>query len=128
MVNPKDHCLLKRVEEQEIAAREFGFYWERIDQLIEQIQSECVETQDAWKKGDRSHLEEEVGDLLQAAVSLAVFCDLDPHDALLKSIEKFQKRYDAVVKLAKSDGYASLHKQSFDVLMDYWNRAKNQNK
>ncbi|MBA3721443.1 MAG: hypothetical protein H0W88_03480 [Parachlamydiaceae bacterium] len=69
----KDNCLLKLVEEQEISARKFGFYWEHIDQLIEQIQSECLEVQDAWKKNDRAHLQEEIGDLYHARVGLIIF-------------------------------------------------------
>ena len=120
----KDHNLLKRVEEQEIEAREFGFYWEHIDQLIEQIQSECAEIQEAWQKNDRSHLQEEIGDLLQAAISLAVYCGLDPQETLLKSTEKFQARYSKVVAMAQKDGYKDLHQQPFDILMNYWNRAK----
>lgn len=117
-------CLLKQVEKQELEAQEFGFYWESFQQLIEQIQSECVEIQEAWVKENSLHLQEEIGDLIQAAVSLAVFCKLDPHETLLKSIEKFQRRYDLVVQLARSEGYENLHKQSFEILMDYWNRAK----
>ena len=119
-----EKCLLKQVEDQEIAAKQFGFYWENIQQLIEQIQSECVEVQEAWEKNDRTHLQEEVGDLIQAAISLAVFCQLDPHETLRKSIEKFQKRYAAIVKFAQEDGYAHLHQQPFELLMHYWNRAK----
>lgn len=125
MPDPSKHdCPLKRVEEQEIVAREFGFYWENINQLIEQIRSECKEVQEAWQNNDRAHLQEEIGDLIQAAVSLAVFCELDPHETLLKSIDKFQKRYDTVVKLAQSEGYNTLHEQSFEVLMGFWDRSK----
>jgi uncharacterized protein YabN with tetrapyrrole methylase and pyrophosphatase domain len=124
----KDHsnecCLLKQVEKQELVAKEFGFYWENLHQLIEQIQNECVEIQDALDKDNISHLQEEIGDLIQAAVSLAVFCQFDPCETLSKSIEKFQRRYDTVVQLAQSEGYENLHKQSFEILMDYWNRAK----
>lgn len=119
-----EHCLLKEVEKQEIVAKEFGFYWESFSQLIEQVQNECIEIQEAWDKKDIDHLQEEVGDLIQAAISLAVFCKLDPHETLLKSIEKFQRRYDVVVQLARSEGYENLHKQSFEILMDYWKRAK----
>lgn len=36
-----ESCLLKKVEKQELVAKEFGFYWEHFDQLIEQIQNEC---------------------------------------------------------------------------------------
>ena len=117
-------CLLKQVEKQELEAQEFGFYWENFHQVIQQIQSECLEVQEAWEKEDFLHLQEEIGDLIQAAVSLAVFCKLDPHKTLLKSIEKFQRRYDTVVQLACNDGYENLHKQSLEILMSYWNRAK----
>ena len=117
-------CLLKQVEKQEIVAKEFGFYWENFPQLIEQIQNECLEVQEAWDKKDVDHLQEEVGDLIQAAISLAVFCELDPRETLSKSIEKFQRRYDVVVQLARSEGHENLHKQSFETLMDYWKRAK----
>lgn len=120
----ENKCLLKRIEQQETDARQFGFYWEHLDQLIEQIRSECVEVQEAWQKNDPVHLQEEVGDLIQAAISLAIFCQLDPHETLLKAIEKFQKRYDTVVKLAQNDGYPHLRQQSTETLMNYWKRAK----
>jgi len=118
-------CPLKRAEKQEIEANKFGFSWENINQIIEQIQSECLEVQKDWESGDQIHLQEELGDLLQAVISLIVFCKLDPHEILLKASDKFQKRYDTVVKLAKQDGFETLHKQPFEVLMKYWNLAKN---
>lgn len=117
-------CLLKKVETQELAAKDYGFYWENINQLIEQIQSECHEVMEAWQHNDRTHLQEEIGDLLQAAVSLAVFCELDPHQTLKQAIDKFQNRYDKVVELASQDGLENFHQQPFDVLMNYWGRAK----
>ena len=111
-------CLLKQVEKQELTAKEFGFYWENFSQLIEQIENECREVQEAWDREDVDHLQEEVGDLIQAAISLAVFCKLDPHETLSKSIDKFQRRYDVVVQLARSEGHESLHKQWVETLMD----------
>lgn len=116
--------LLKKVEEQEIAAKKFGFYWDKIEQLIDQIKSECAEVCEAAEKGDRRHLQEELGDLIQATVSLTIFCEFDPQETLLKSIEKFQKRYDILVNLAQKDGHANLKEQPFEVLLDYWIRAK----
>ena len=119
-----DSCLLKQVEEQELVAKKFGFYWENFDQLMKQIEDECFEIREAWHEKNVFHLQEEVGDLIQAAISLAVFCQLDPQETLSKSIEKFQRRYDRVVELAHGDGYDNLHNQPFEILMDYWNRAK----
>lgn len=120
---PNNH-LFQQIQEKEKAAREFGFYWEHIGQLIEQIQSECTEVVEAWEKGDQPALQEEVGDLLLAAASLAIFCDLDPHETLLKSLTKFQKRYQILVALVQKDGYQDLQSQPFEVLMRYWKAAK----
>lgn len=116
--------LLKKVEKQELDAKEFGFYWETIEQLFEQISSECREIEEAHRKGDKAHLQEEIGDLMSAAVSLAIFCGMCPSDTLKKSIDKFQKRYDTLVHLVKEDGRKDLKNQPFEVLMDYWNQAK----
>lgn len=124
----KDNCLLKQVENQELECKKFGFYWGEFSQLMEQIRSESCEIQEAWDNKNIPHLQEEIGDLIQAAISLAVFCELDPHETLLKSIKKCQKRIDAVVQMAKEDGYDDLHNQSYDMLMSYWNRAKERTK
>lgn len=117
-------CLLKQIETLETEAQHFGFYWESVQQLIEQIQSECLEVQEAHEKQDLVHLQEEIGDLIHAAVSLAVFCKLDPYETVKQNIEKFKRRYNAVVSLAKKDGFDTLHNQSHEKLMEYWNRAK----
>ena len=119
-----DEDLLKRIEIQEETAKEFGFYWEDLNQLLEQIQSECSEIQEAYQKNDLDHLEEEVGDLLLAAVSLSIFCRLDPKETLLKSSDKFQGRYDRLVSLVQQDGHHTLRGKSLKVLLSYWERAK----
>lgn len=125
MQNSSDNtCLLKLLEKKELAAREFGFYWEHLSQLLDQIRSECAEVQEASEKDDRVHLQEEIGDLILAAAAVAVFCDFDPHETMLKGIEKFQKRYDALVTLAQNEGHDNLRQQPFDVLIAYWKRAK----
>ena len=116
--------IFQKVIEQEKQAREFGFYWESLEQLVEQIQSECAEIQDAANRQDASHLQEEVGDLILAAISLAIFCNVDPHKALQDSSCKFQKRYDAMVNLVKLDGREHLKAQATQVLLHYWKRAK----
>lgn len=116
--------LLKKIEEQETTARQFGFYWERLDQLIEQIKSECDEVEKAAQINDYAHLKEEIGDLLHAVVCLSIFCNVDAQDALSESSNKFQNRYDEVVKLTKMDGLNNLHNQPSEILMAYWNKAK----
>lgn len=123
----KNHFnLFKKIEEQELQAKEFGFYWENINQLLEQIENECQEVKEAAENQDLKHLEEEIGDLLLAAVSLSIFCKVNPSESLAKSVAKFQKRYDALKILAEKDGLTHLHHQPIEVLMNYWKQAKKQ--
>ncbi len=109
---------------QEKAALQFGFYWENIDQILEQIKSECLEVKEAFLKKDPAHLKEEVGDLINATISLSIFLGLDPENTLQNNVEKFQKRYDKLVQLVEQDGLKSLKDQPVDVLLSYWNKAK----
>lgn len=115
---------MTKAVELELESKEFGFYWENIGQIIEQITSECHEIIEANKANDRSHLQEEIGDLLHAAISLTVYCGFDPYETLDKSVSKFEKRYLSVVEKAKSDGRATLKGESFETLMAYWKAAK----
>ena len=120
----ENKCPLKRTEEQEALAKKFGFYWTELSQIISQIQSECLEVEEAYAKNDRTHLQEEIGDLLQAAACLAIFCNFDPKETLQKSVDKFQKRYDKVVALAEKDGLNNLLNHSQESLLNYWKKAK----
>ena len=116
--------LFKQIEKQETAARDFGFYWETIDQLLDQIRSECTEVHEAHQKTDLLHLEEEIGDLIHATICLAIFCKIAPQKALHRATNKIQKRFDKVFELAKKEGHKTLHGHSFDQLMYYWDQAK----
>lgn len=114
-------CKVVEIEEQ---AKQYGFYWQHIEELIAQIRNECNEIHEAHQKNDRRHLQEEIGDVMLASISLAIFCDVDPYDTLKSSIEKFQKRYDKVIQIAKRAGYTNLRNQPMDVLLDFWAKAK----
>ena len=115
---------IQRVEHEEKRASQFGFCWQTVDQLIAQIKSECAEIKEAHDNNDRTHLQVEVGDLLHAAIGLAIFCDLDPTETLQKSTDKFKKRMDVIVELVAKDGKKDLQNQPFELLMHYWDEAK----
>jgi len=74
--------------------------------------------------GDQNKLQDEIGDLLHAVFSLCVFNGLNPHDTLTRSVEKFERRFNAVQQLAIEDGLSTLQGKSFDDLMTYWDKAK----
>lgn len=115
---------LKRLVRLENEAADFGFKWDEPGQIIEQILSEVKEVQAHLKDKDKQKLQEEMGDLLHAVFSLCVFCQLDPHDTLEKSVDKFERRFEAVKVLAAQQGLTSLNSKSFDELMQFWKKAK----
>lgn len=117
--------LLKKSVEQETEAKAFGFYWESADQILEQVRSECTEIEEAISIGDQKHLKEEVGDLLNAAISLCIFLKFDPFDILDASLKKFQTRYDIMKSLVKQQGLEDLNNQPLSVLLNFWEQAKN---
>jgi uncharacterized protein YabN with tetrapyrrole methylase and pyrophosphatase domain len=116
--------IIEKIIKLEKETQDFGFAWESIQQLIDQIKSECDEVLDAHKRQHNQHLQEEIGDLIHATICLSVFCKVNPIDALEESKEKLQKRFNLVVQLAKQDGLNDLHGQPLNILMQYWNKAK----
>lgn len=74
--------ILEKIVNLENEASEFGFAWEKAEQIIEQIQSECIEVSEHLKTENRTELQEEMGDLMHAVFSLCVFCKFDPHETL----------------------------------------------
>lgn len=120
--------LLYQVQALEQAADDFGFSWENPQQIMAQILSECEEIQVHLKANSEQtntqELQEEIGDLLHAVFSLAVFCQFNPKKTLEKTLSKFENRLTRVKQLAYSQGLCNLKGQPFDELMRFWNQAK----
>ncbi len=106
----------------------FGFRWETTEQIMAQIESECVEVSEHLHAGaenaNSAELQEEIGDLMHAVFSLCVFCKMNPSETLEKTLTKFERRLNAVKQVAAEKGLTSLHGSSFDVLMHVWDEAK----
>lgn len=117
--------IFKRLTSIEKQADDFGFMWSNTAQIFEQIQSECEEIKDSLAQlGDRFHLQEEMGDLIHAVFSLCLFMEFDPEETCLKSVEKFEKRFAELKRLAHAAGFETLKGQTFDVLIHFWKQAK----
>ncbi len=120
--------LLEKITRLEKEAEDFGFKWEKVNQIMAQIHSECdeitVHLNDPASDPDKTKLQEEIGDLLHAVFSLCVFCKLSPQATLEKTLAKFERRLEAVKQIAKAQGLNSLEGRSFDELMGYWEKAK----
>jgi tetrapyrrole methylase family protein / MazG family protein len=85
-------------------ASRIGFDWENPAGVIEKLGEETVELRDALDSRHEKKLEEEMGDLLFAAVNLARFLKIDPEIALKKANAKFSRRFRAMEQLARAGG------------------------
>jgi tetrapyrrole methylase family protein / MazG family protein len=81
-----------------------GFDWHDADGIFEKLREEMAEVRHALAEKDSKKAEEELGDLLFAAVNLARFVQVDPEIALKKANTKFQRRFMEMEKTALQSG------------------------
>jgi MazG family protein len=127
-------------------ASHIGFDWSNLEGIFEKLDEEKREIQGAMPSisGKRPakeslpraplasqagplapsmHLEEEVGDLLFAAVNVARFVGVDPEIALKKANRKFKRRFQWMEAAAGQKGtrFANLPRAQME---DLWNQSK----
>lgn len=112
---------LWRAEKMQQKARKAGFDWPDVSGALEKLSEELGELQEAIRED--SNTEEELGDLLFAAVKVARFVHVDPEVALGKACDKFARRFRRVETLARDEG-CSLEGMSLPELETLWQRAK----
>lgn len=116
----------QRLKHLEEASYEFGLAWPDALTILQQIESECKEIREHLEKEkcDNNALQEEIGDLLHAATSLAWFCRFDAKQTLSASCDKFEMRLDMMKKIAAEQGLQHMKGQSFQELLQIWDEAK----
>lgn len=109
---------LWRAEKIQKKAKKAGFDWDDIDGALEKVREETDEFTQAVREG--SNMEEELGDLLFAAVNAARFAQIDPEVALGKACDKFSARFRRTEELAKG----KLDTMKLPEMDKLWDRAK----
>lgn len=107
-------------------ASRVGFDWSHIDGVVEKLEEEIGELRQALDSppaARRERIEEEVGDLLFAAVNIARFLDIDPETALRKSNRKFVRRFQFMEATLRRAG-KELGNTTLDEMEHLWERAK----
>ncbi|MHB8504098.1 MAG: nucleoside triphosphate pyrophosphohydrolase [Candidatus Acidiferrales bacterium] len=104
-------------------AARIGFDWTNIEGVIEKMNEEAEELRQALEAEDAQRTEEEMGDLLFAAVNLARFLQIDPEIALKKANAKFCSRFRRMEELAAKGGKA-LGEVAREQMEEFWETAK----
>ena len=97
-----------------------GFEWDTIDGVWAKVEEELGELREAAASGDRSHAQEELGDLLFTLVNVGRWGGLDPEEGLAGTNRRFLDRFRRVEMALGSD----LSGHSIGELETHWRAAK----
>lgn len=110
-------------------AANVGFDWENVGGVFEKLNEEArelrlaLDRRDDANSGAEGKVEEEMGDLLFAAVNLARQAGVEPEIALKRASRKFLERFQWMENRAKDQGrrFAEVPRGEMEKL---WNRSK----
>ena len=115
-------ALLKADRVQEKAAQ-FGFDWERPEQVFDKIDEELAEFRRALADNDTAAIRDELGDLLFSLVNFARHIHAEPEGCLNGTIQKFTDRFDKMETALLAEGL-TLKQASLERMEFHWQRAK----
>lgn len=109
-----------RIQEKAVGV---GFDWEKKEDIWPKVEEEYHEVIEAIKSEDKSHIEEEFGDLLFAVINAARLYKVNPDNALERCNRKFINRFNYIETTANKEGH-SITELSLDEMESYWQEAK----
>ena len=112
---------LWRAEKLQKKAADAGFDFADISGALLKLEEEVRELRQAVETG--RGVEDELGDVLFAAVKVGRFAGIDPEEAVVGTCEKFIHRFRAVENGAREQGRA-MEELSLEEMTALWNRAK----
>lgn len=116
---------LWRAEKIQSKAERAGFEWPNVEAAMDKLEEELGELKTAVR--DNTNVEEELGDLLFAAVKIARFFQIDAETALAGTCEKFIRRFSGVEAAVTAQGM-KMKDLPVSELMVLWNREKHPEK
>ena len=113
---------LWRAEKIQKKAAKAGFDWSDVSGALDKLEEEVAELRRAVETGSGT-AEEELGDVLFAAVKVGRFAQVDPEEALSGTCEKFIGRFEKVETAVRSRGLA-MEEVPLAELTALWDEAK----
>lgn len=114
---------LARARRMQEKAAALGFDWPDVQGALDKFQEEWAEFEEARAGDDPDALRDEFGDLLFVLVRLGQKLDLDAEDALRGANEKFNRRFDHVMRSGHEAGRAP-GSVPLEQLEAWWQDAK----
>jgi len=115
-------ALMRSYKVQEKAAQ-VGFDWDKAEDAFKKLEEEVQELKRACESGNQAEIEEEMGDLLFAAVNVARFHKVQPELALSATVNKFIKRFEYVETESAKQG-RQLQDMTLEEMDALWEECK----
>lgn len=104
-------------------ASKAGFDWKGVEEVLAKLDEEVAEFKEAVASRKAADMEEELGDMLFTMVNIGRFLQVNPEDALRKTIAKFVTRFHMVERAVIQKG-DDLSTTSIDEMERLWQEAK----
>ncbi len=114
---------LKRAQKLQKRAARVGFDWPDIEPVLDKLNEEIGELQQAIQLNDRNALAEEIGDLIFTCVNLSRHLDVDAEESLRGCNHKFETRFNYIEQQLQRDN-KDIHDCSIEELEMLWQQAK----
>lgn len=108
-------------------AADVGFDWDNIDDALEKLDEELKEFKNALKAKEKHEISEELGDILFMLVNISRFVDVNPEDALRKTIAKFISRF-RYIEMKAADRGKRLSEITLKEMDELWEEAKDKDR
>jgi tetrapyrrole methylase family protein/MazG family protein len=115
-------ALLKAYRIQQKVSR-VGFDWERISDVAAKLDEEVGEFKKALSSDDAERIADEAGDILFSIANLLRFIQINPEEALDRTIKKFTARFQYIEKRA-GEMNKSLKNMTIDEMERFWQESK----
>lgn len=114
---------LTRAVKLQARASKVGFDWNDPVKVLEKIREETEEIDGALVTGDKTKVEDEIGDLLFAVANLTRHLQIDPEAAARGANAKFVRRFAFIARELAAKGRA-LEDADLEEMDALWTRAK----
>lgn len=101
---PEELPSLLRAHKISQKASKAGFDWQGVQEVLDKLDEETAEFKEAVRSKKAADMEEELGDMLFTMVNIGRFLQVNPEDALRKTIAKFITRFHHVEKAVIQKG------------------------